>query len=441
MGEEPSLRIDEPRHPVPLSSRLAVGELAWSAVAAASLAAAGLAGSDRVSLDPDRIALAYASERFGSVDGEPPVAFAPLSGFFRAADGWVRTHGNYPHHAQALRSALALSDEAGQEDVAAVLSRLSKDEAERRITAGGGICAAVHHERPDVDAALRAAPLVRVERVGDASPRRLPRSSGLPLAGVRVLDLTRVIAGPVATRTLALFGAEVLRIDPPATEEISWQHLDTGHGKRSARLDLADPSGRERFDDLLGSADVVVLGYRPEGLARLGVAARDLATRHPGIIVAQLSAWGAPDRRGFDSIVQAASGIAWLESRDGETPGALPAQALDHTAGYLLATAVMALLARRAREGGSWHAETSLRRIAAELLGMPRTAAAPEFAAVDPAPHLQSFEVAGAAVTTVGPAPAFGRGPTAFAPPRTWGRDAAVWLEDTRTGSAFEGLQ
>ncbi len=427
MGLELSAVVGEPRHPVPLSSRLAVGELAWSAVAAASASAAQLAGAGAVTLDPDRIALAYASERFGMVDGVAPVAFAPLSGFFRTADGWVRTHGNYPHHARALREALGLGDEAGTEDVAAALGDIPADEAERAITAKGGICAAVREEQPVLDAALCAEPLVRIDRLGDALPRPGHGTPDRPLAGVRVLDLTRVIAGPVATRTLALFGAEVLRIDPPAMPEIPWQHLDTGHGKRSALLDLDEPARRGRFDELLEQADVVVLGYRPEGLARLGLSPDEIAARRPGAVIAQLSAWGARDRRGFDSIVQAASGISWVESRDGETPGALPAQALDHSAGYLLAAAVMALLERRAREGGSWVAETSLRRVASELLGMPRTAEPSPHRVVDPAPHTQTFEIDGAAVTTVGPAPAFEGGPTAFAAPRPWGRDDPSW--------------
>src|SRR6478735_5389285 len=258
-------------------------------------------------------------------------------------------------------------------------------------------------------------------------PCPLAPARAAPLAGVRVLDLTRVIAGPVATRTLALLGADVLRVDSPHLPEIAWQHLDTGHGKRSALLDLADASDRARFDALAREADVVVLGYRPDGLARLGLSPADLAARHPGILSAQLSAWGAADRRGFDSIVQAASGIAWIESRYGSTPGALPAQALDHSAGYLLATAVMALLLRREAEGGAWLAETSLRRVAAELLGMPRADEPATFTPVDPAPHTQTFDVEGTAVTTVGPAVSFEGGPGEFAAPRPWGRDEPAW--------------
>ena len=427
-GLEPAAQFAGAQHPVPLPSRLAVGELAWSAVGAASLAAAEIAEAPTVAPDSDRIALAYASERCGRLDGHAPAAFAPLSGFFRTADGWVRTHGNYPHHARALREALGLGEDAASEDAAFALSAMPAGEASHAISSRGGICAEVLPENGEMDRALRLEPLVRVGRAGTAPPRALDPVPGAPLSGVRVLDLTRVIAGPVATRTLALFGADVLRVDPPRIPEIRWQHLDTGHGKRSTVLDLAVPADRARFDALLGTADVVVLGYRPDGLARLGLSPAALAARHPSLIVAQLSAWGTPDQRGFDSIVQAASGIAWIEANDEATPGALPAQALDHSAGYLLAAAVMAALRRRAVEGGSWHATTSLRRIAAELLGMPRTREKPEFSAVDPAVHTQTFTVDGAELTTVAPAPAYEGGPTRFAPPRPWGEDEPVWV-------------
>lgn len=414
--------------PVPLSSRLAVGDLAWAAVGAASLAAAEIAGAARVTLDPDRIALAYGSERHGTVDGHPPVAFAPLSGFFPTADGWVRTHGNYPHHARALLGALGLGDAAGVEQVRSALAAVDAQTAARAVVGRGGICAVVSTENADAERSLRTEPLLRVERLAASPPRALDPSPTAPLRGIRVLDLTRVIAGPVATRTLALLGADVLRVDPPDMPEIPWQHLDTGHGKRSTLLDLRASSGAAAFERLAADADVVVLGYRPVALDRLGLSPRALAARHPGLVVARLSAWGRPDERGFDSIVQAASGIAWIESRDGVVPGALPAQALDHSAGYLLAAAIMGLLVRRSAEGGSWGVETSLRRVATELLGMPRTTEPSEFTTPPTTGHTQTFEIAGQPVTTVGPAVAFEGGPAVFAPPRPWGADEPRWL-------------
>ena len=154
--------------------------------------------------------------------------------------------------------------------------------------------------------------------------RHEPGPTDAPLRGIRVLDLTRVIAGPVATRTLALLGADVLRIDPPALPEPEWQHLDSGHGKRSTLLDLAANADRETFERLLQTADVVVTGYRARALERLGLSPESLIARRPGLVVARLTAWGSSgasaDRRGFDSLVQAASGIAWIESPDGVRP-------------------------------------------------------------------------------------------------------------------------
>ena len=414
---------------VPLPARTDTAGLALGAVAAASLAAADLTGADAEQLDAAAIATAYSSERWFRIDGVQPTAFAPLSGFFRTRDGWVRTHGNYPHHAAVLRRVLRLGPEAGHDDAAAALRACDTVEVSDAVTGRGGLCVPVREADPAADAELNAGPLLEVTRLGDAPARALPGGSAdAPLRGVRVLDLTRVIAGPVGTRTLALLGADVLRIDPPRLPEIGAQHLDTGHGKRSALLDLAVSAGRERFNRLLADADVVALGYRAAALDALGLSPAMLAQRRPGIVVVRHSAWGDPDRRGFDSLVQAASGIAMAESPDGEMPGALPAQALDHTAGYLMATAAMTLLRRRAAEGGSWLAETSLRRIAAELLAGPRTREPAPEASLSPADaRTQTFDVDGAIVTTAAPAIAYAGAPAGYPPPRTWGRDQPEW--------------
>ncbi|WP_344819658.1 CoA transferase [Microbacterium soli] len=413
--------------PVPLPSRLAVGELARASVSAVSSAIASLSpGLGRpLPLDADQVAAAYGSERHLRLDGAGISGFAPLSGFWPTADGWVRTHGNYPHHATALCEALGLPASAARDDVSDALRAREAAPAASAVREAGGVCVLVSREDPAADAALRRHPLTEVSPLADSRPRRIPGAEeSAPLAGVRVLDLTRVIAGPVATRTLAFAGADVLRLDPPQRPEIPWQHLDTGHGKRSALLDIA--ADRPRFDALLADADVVVLGYRPDGLRRLGLEPRTLAAVHPQLIVAQLSAWhGAYSPRGFDSIVQADCGISWIESSDGRTPGALPAQALDHSAGYLLAAGIMTALRRRGEAGGSWYVRTSLRRVAAELLGMRRTPTAAPMPAA--AARTQEFDVAGTRVTTVAPAVRWQGGPEMFRAPRPWGGDAAEW--------------
>jgi len=198
------------------------------------------------------------------------------------------------------------------------------------------------------------------------------RSPGpLPCSGLRVLDLTRVIAGPVATRMLAALGAQVLRIDPPAMPELELSVLDGMVGKRSATLDLRAAVDRETFERLLPDADVVVQGYRPGALAALGLDARALKQRHPHLVTVTLSAWGETgpwaERRGFDSLVQAACGIALACGTGGE-PGALPVQALDHATGYLIAAAVQRGLTQRVRTGNAAHTQLALTRTAAWVI-------------------------------------------------------------------------
>lgn len=237
-------------------------------------------------------------------------------------------------------------------------------------------------------AASAALPLVGMDRLGDdATPARVYkgklRDPNRPAAGLRVLDLTRVIAGPVATRTLALLGAEVLRIDDPNLPEIAAHHLDNGMGKRSALLDLRKPADRGTFDGLLETADVVVTGYRPHTLDEYGLAPDELAIRRPGVVIATLDAWGPGGPwaalRGFDSIVQAATGISVSTSEGSDKPGALPAQALDHASGYLLAAGVLVALSRQMSEGGSMHIHAHLARTAQALLDLGAGPSEPPF--------------------------------------------------------------
>lgn len=437
LGEDPEAlgSVRDHGDMVPLSSRLAVGGFVHDAIATASLSAALLAGRraglvavPTVELDPVRIATAVTSERHFRLSGEAVDAFAELSGFFRTADGWVRTHANYPHHRDRLLAALGLDDATTADGLRRTLEERTALEVEERVSAAGGIATQVRTEevwaRHPQAAAIAADPLVVLRRTGDASVAPATHVSAVtPAAGLRVLDLTRVIAGPVATRTLALWGADVLRVDSPRLPEIGWQHLDTGTGKRSALLDLdADRAG---FEALLAEADVVVTGYRPGALDRYGLSPEALAERRPGIVVARLSAWGTSGpfaaRRGFDSIVQAATGIGMLEG-DGSKPGALPAQALDHSAGYLLAAGITSALRRRIDDGGSWLVETSLARIAGQLLAEPRG---------EPT-HWPAWEptvVSRGSVTSAAPAAHYDGGPQDWASPAVaWGTSAPAWL-------------
>jgi crotonobetainyl-CoA:carnitine CoA-transferase CaiB-like acyl-CoA transferase len=371
-----------------LPSRLPAEDTAIACTAAALLAAAALhaqrggdggsRGSPVARLDRGHVAAAFRSEAHLRVGGDPAgPGFAPLSRFWPAADGWVRTHGNYPWHRSALLRALGCDGDP--ESVAAALARLGRQEAEDLVTGAGGVAAAVRGEdawRAEAPGrAVAGSKLVKAASIGSAPPRWRP-AGALPASGIRVLDLTRVIAGPVATRYLGALGADVLRLDPPDRPELPMQAYDGLLAKRSALLDFGTAGGIDRLHELLSGADVLMHGYRPHALDRFGLSPQALAERHPGLVVVSLSAWGSRGpwggRRGFDSIVQAASGIAMAESPDGERPGALPCQLLDHGTGYLCAAAALQGLARQYAHGGTQFRELSLARTAHWLLGLPR---------------------------------------------------------------------
>ncbi|MFJ3402989.1 CoA transferase [Promicromonospora sp. NPDC090134] len=382
---------------------------------------------DPARTDPARVAVGFASDRVLALDGQPVQGFAPLSGFFATADGWVRTHANYPHHRSRLTALAGLPDDVGRPAFAERLTELSAQDLEDRAAEAGAIVARVRTEQEWRESAPgRAAasgPLVRTRVRGPATGAGTRPAGGAPLAGVRVLDLTRVIAGPVATRTLALLGADVLRVDPPEPAEIEWQHLDTGQGKRSAVLDLRDARDRRTAQDLLDAADVLVTGYRPGAIEAFGLRVP------PGTVTGRVSAWGDAgpwaDRRGFDSIVQAAGGIALLEGRDG-TPGALPAQALDHASGYLLAAGVVDALTLRRDDGLGRDVAVSLARTAVWLLDLPgRDPAHPAAATGSGTGTERSGTVTHAGVTTARPVlPGYADYPY---PAHPWGTDAPGW--------------
>jgi CoA-transferase family III len=354
---------------------------AGAAVAAASVLQAQRGGTPprAARLDRGHVAAAFRSEGRVQLNGQAVGAgFAPLSRFWRASDGWVRTHANYAWHREALLRALGCGGD--REAVAAAIAGLSAREVENLAVGADGVAAAVRTEADwragPPGQAVAAARLVEGRSLGGAPPRR--RGAGtLPATGIRVLDLTRVIAGPVATRYLAALGADVLRLDPPRRPELPQQTYDGLLGKRSAVLDLG--AGSARLHELLDAADVLVHGYRPRALDRFGLSPDALAERHPGLVVVSLSAWGRTGpwggRRGFDSIVQAASGIAVAESADGDRPGAMPCQLLDHGTGYLCAAAALRGLAVQAASGGTQVRELSLARTAHWLLGQERDGA------------------------------------------------------------------
>ncbi|MEO8283855.1 MAG: CoA transferase [Pseudarthrobacter sp.] len=366
---------------------LDVEGLALGAVQAAATALNALTAT------PGRYALAAGStaSSFDSlghlrIAGKKAEGFGPLSGFRATSDGWIRVHANYPHHAARLMAALSAGTPP---DVDQALLRMTSLEAEEAITAHNGVAAAVRRRgewlATPMHAAASAGPWIRISRPPAQSRRGVPLPSWKPspdpqrpLAGLKVLDLTRVIAGPTATRLLGALGADVLRIDPPHLPELTDAFIDSGFDKRSAVADFGNPAVLETVRGLIDSADVVVTGYRAGGLDRFGLRAESLLSARPGLVVVTLSAWGDGGpwngRRGFDSLVQAACGIAERYGHaagNGWMPGALPVQALDHATGYGLAAAALALLAERLRSGNGGAARLSLARTAEELLRLP----------------------------------------------------------------------
>jgi hypothetical protein len=332
--------------------------LATATVAAASLAIAEYAAltSDcrlpEVRVDSRAACAAFVSEQlFTPIGWTRAPAWDALAGDYRAGDGWLRLHTNYSYHRAALQR--VLGPVTDHDAVAAAVLGWSADQLESAVVAAGG-CAAVMNDRdswqesaPGRAAAIEALIGLDISAAHGGPP--LPGGSGGPLAGVRVLDLTRVIAEPVCTRLLAGYGADVLRIEPVGFQEVPALLPETTAGKRCAALDLRSPVGRATFARLVAQAHVLVGGLRADALAGLGFDDPALRTLNPNLILARLNAygWSGPwrDRRGFDSLVQMSCGIAAGAGQS--VPRPLPAQALDHGTGYLLATAVIRALTRR----------------------------------------------------------------------------------------------
>ncbi len=350
-----------------------------TAAAAASIAASGLAAAllwrertgrmQKMAVDFRHAAAAFHSESFLRINGAwAPREWGDIAGLYPTANGgWVRLHTNFEHHRAVILNLLGC--EGTREAVGAELLRRDSFEFEAAaIAANATVSARRSFAQWDVlphGQAVPTLPLVEITRIGDA-PRPTWSDGAAPLSGVRVLDLTRVIAGPVATRTLAAHGADVLGITGPGLP--SYGIEDLGRGKRQAQLELTSAVGRARMAALLAEADVFVQGYRPGAIAGHGFSAEQAVALRPGLICASLSAYGAAgpwaERRGFDSLVQTASGFnaAEAEAFGQEAPRPLPVQVLDHATGYLLAYGIMAALYRRSVEGGSWQVRVSLAR-------------------------------------------------------------------------------
>jgi crotonobetainyl-CoA:carnitine CoA-transferase CaiB-like acyl-CoA transferase len=371
-----------------LPSSFRVGAAAQAPIAAAALAAADiwrLRSGERQDITVDIVhAVAECrSERYLRLDGKPPPpTWDPTAGIYRTRDQrFVRLHTNFPHHRAAVCKVLACKEE--RDAIQAALMQWDGEAFETAAYAGGAVVSMMrsHDEwsaTPQAEALAKLPPFT-IEKIGDAPPKLWPKGDR-PLAGVRVLDLARVIAGPVAGRTLAVHGADVMLIAGPNLPAIPWLTIDTGRGKLSSFVELKDEAGRARLRALLADADIFSQGYRPQAIGSLGFSPEDAAKISPGIVYVSLSAYGHAGpwagRRGFDSLVQTSTGFNHAEGQAAgiDGPKELPAQMLDHATGYLMAFGAMMAKARQSREGGSYLVRVSLAQTGRWLWNLGRIA-------------------------------------------------------------------
>lgn len=361
-----------------LASPYPVGEAAAVALAAQAAAASELwrlrtGRAQSISVDIRAAAASLVSFLLMKVDGGPPpqreAATNPLVALYECADGrWLHLHGAFPKLRAATLDVLKCGD-TRDEIAAAVKAWAAQDLEDALATAGA--CGAMARTSGEWAAhpqgqALASLPVVEIEKIGDAPPLPLP-AGDRPLAGIRALDLTRVLAGPTCGRTLAEHGADVLLLNSPSLPNVPAFVLDTSHGKRSAHLDLDRPEDAATLLDLIRSADVFTQGYRSGAMERRGLSPQALAELRPGIIYVSINCYGHTgpwrERPGWEQLAQTVTGIAATQGTP-QRPQLIPAAACDYTTGYLAAYGVMAALARRATEGGSYHVKASLAQTA-----------------------------------------------------------------------------
>lgn len=359
----------------------------------------------------------------------------PAIGLYEAKDGrWIHLHGGFPGLAKGITELLGCRLDA--DEIARAVRRYDAVALEETI-AERGLCGTVVRSVEEWAAhphgiALAALPVVEVERIGDAPPVPLSQHDR-PLGDVRVLDLTRVLAGPTCGRTLASFGADVLRISAEHVPSIEPFVIDTGHGKRNAYLDLDEHAGRERIERLLERADLFCQSYRPGAMARRGLSPTEVAAKRPGIIYVSISCYGQPgpfsERPGWEQLAQSAVGIADHEARDGR-PAIIPAAATDFTTGYLAAFGALTALARRAEEGGSWHVRASLCQTGMWLTRLGARCDRESAHGFDhPERFATSSETAWGTLQHVAPVIEMGRTPARWdLPPSPLGTHPAEWL-------------
>lgn len=365
-----------------LPSKYPVTSFAAASIASGGVAIAELldaAGESRPAVTVDR---ALAGAWFGRVNraiGWEHAEGSSLTGEYQAADGrWLRLQMNYPRPRDRMLAALGCAPDRSA--VAAAIGALPSLEVEDLLAEAGG-AAAIARTTDEWAAhpqgiALEGEQLVDVDDVAGEDSSGWRPLPGRPLAGIRVLDMTRVLAGPMGTRFLAGYGAEVLRIDPPDYHEPRGAVL-VSLGKRCARVDATTEEGRRILLGLLADCDVFMHGYRDGALDKLGLGAAERERVRPGLVEVTLTAygWSGPwrTRRGFDTVVEMAVGMG-LENQaweGAEVPKLMPVQALDYGTGHLMAAAAIRGLTRRMTTGRGSRWRLALARTARHLMVSP----------------------------------------------------------------------
>ena len=416
-----------------LPSSFAVGAAAQSSIAAAALAATEVGALRNGQRQTVGISMRHAALEYCAaftVNGVAPKVWDKLAGLYACKSGWVRLHTNFAHHRDGVLRLLGLPEGPDTERaaVAQALARWDAPAFEQAATDAGMVVAALRSfdewDTHPQSAALRAQPLVAIERIGDAPPLPWPALplDRRPLSGLRMLDLTRILAGPFCGRLLAAYGAEVMLVNSPSLPNIE-SITESSRGKLSALTDLRTEPGRDALRAVLRDAEVFVQGYRPGSLAALGFAPEAVAQVRPGIVMVSLSAYGETgpwaNKRGFDSLVQTATGFNHAEAQaaGAEQPRALPMQMLDMATGALMAFGAQAALLRQQREGGSWHVRVSLARTGLWLRELGRVANGFDAPAADFAGLMETSTSGWGELGTVRHAAAFSHTPAGYARP------------------------
>lgn len=419
---------------------------------AACIAATGLAAaelwklktgrSQQITLDTYAAATALRSPRYLRIDGKKVEEdAAKVTGFYQLKDGrWMYLHCNFPNVRDGNLKALGLTSAADKEAVTHAIAQREGLELEAAMFANGGCGGLIRIEAEWEQCAHQKSaaqiPLFDIVKIGDAPVQPLPKGDR-PLSGVRMLDLTRVLAGPSCAKAFAEHGADVIRITRKDLPDLGPpSDVDTGLGKLQAHIDMRDPAQAAVMHGLVKECDVFLQGYRPGSLAARGLSPEALAVARPGIVYVTLSAWGHEgpwkDKRGYDTVVQSFNGMAWRPNN--EKPAFLPGSPHDYIAGYVLAFATMVALHRRATIGGSWLVRTSLAGSGEWFRKLPRFTPAQyqnlpaEFPAEVLKPLMMEHDSPWGRVTHLAPAVKLSETPGRWARPAApRGSHAAVW--------------